>query len=94
METYNSNDLSMYFSNLAPRIPPTTAPTIESVDGGVVRNNMSFGALDFVFKGEPNLDLSLAIGLGDSCLVYCEFRQLMIASISPEGDKLPSRRLD
>jgi hypothetical protein len=59
----------MYFSNLAPRIPPITAPAIESVDGGVVRNNVSFGALDGVFNGEANLDLSLAIGLGESCQV-------------------------
>lgn len=55
----------MYFSNLAPRIPPTTAPIVDSVDGGVVRTNMSFGALDFVYIEEPNLDLSLAVGLGD-----------------------------
>lgn len=65
-KTYNSKDLAMYFSNLAPRIPPTTAPAIESVDGGVVRNNVSFGALDGVFNGEANLDLSLAFGLGES----------------------------
>jgi hypothetical protein len=68
-KTYNSNDLEMYFSNLSPRIPPTTAPAIEIVDGGVVRNNVSFGALAFAFNGEANLDLSLAIGLGESCQV-------------------------
>jgi hypothetical protein len=59
----------MYFSNLAPRIPPTTAPDIESVDGGVVRNNVSFGILASTFNTEANLDLSLAIGLGESCQV-------------------------
>jgi hypothetical protein len=67
-KTYNSDDLAMYFSNLAPRIPPTTALAIESVDS-VVLNNVSFGALASAFNTEANLNLSLAIGLGESCQV-------------------------
>ncbi|MCJ1312828.1 hypothetical protein MMC25_006504 [Agyrium rufum] len=57
--SFLQNDLNVFYTNLARQIPSGTAPTFDSVDGGVdVTSNPSFNQ-----NGESDLDLEYAIAL-------------------------------
>ena len=61
-QAYLQSDLDLFFSNLAAEIPAGTAPTFDSIDGGVDQTTTQ----SFDDNGESDLDLEYAIALGMS----------------------------
>lgn len=61
-QAYLQTDLNLFYSNLAREIPSGTAPTLDSIDGGVDQTSTQ----SFNDNGESDLDLQYAIALGMS----------------------------
>ncbi len=61
-QAYLQADLNLFYSNLARQIPSGTAPTFDSIDGGVDQTTTK----SFNDNGESDLDLEYAIALGMS----------------------------
>ena len=61
-QAYLQSDLNLFYSNLAREIPSGTAPTFDSIDGGVDQTTTQ----SFNDNGESDLDLEYAIALGTS----------------------------
>lgn len=61
-QAYLQSDLNLFYSNLAREIPSGTAPTLESIQGGVDQTTTQ----NFNDNGESDLDLEYAIALGMS----------------------------
>ena len=61
-QAYLQGDLNLFYSNLARQIPAGTAPTLDSIDGGVDQTTQQ----GFNYNGESDLDLEYAIALGTS----------------------------
>lgn len=61
-QAYLQTDLNLFYSNLARQIPSGTAPTFDSIDGGVDQTSTQ----SFDDNGESDLDLQYAIALGMS----------------------------
>ena len=59
-QAYLQSDLNLFYSNLARQIPSGTAPTLDSIDGGVDQTTTQ----GFNYNGESDLDLEYAIALG------------------------------
>ena len=59
-QAYLQSDLNLFYSNLAREIPSGTAPTFDSIDGGVDQTTTQ----SFNYNGESDLDLEYAIALG------------------------------
>ena len=59
-QAYLQSDLNLFYSNLAREIPSGTAPTFDSIDGGVDQTTTQ----SFNDNGESDLDLEYAIALG------------------------------
>ena len=59
-QAYLQGDLDLFYSNLAAEIPAGTAPTFDSIDGGVDQTTTQ----SFNDNGESDLDLEYAIALG------------------------------
>ena len=59
-QAYLQSDLNLFYSNLAREIPSGTAPTFDSIDGGVDQTTTQ----SFDDNGESDLDLEYAIALG------------------------------
>ena len=59
-QAYLQKDLNLFYTNYARQIPSGTAPTLDSVDGGVVQTTTQ----SFNDNGESDLDLEYAIALG------------------------------
>lgn len=59
-QAYLQPDLDLFYANLQRQIPAGTAPTLDSVDGGIPQNTTQ----GFGFNGESDLDLEYAIALG------------------------------
>ncbi|KAL8739876.1 MAG: hypothetical protein Q9190_007361 [Brigantiaea leucoxantha] len=59
-QAYLQSDLNLFYANLARQIPSGTAPTFDSIDGGVDQTSMQ----GFNYQGESDLDLEYAIALG------------------------------
>lgn len=59
-QAYLQADLDLFYSNLAQEIPAGTAPTLDSIDGGVDQTTTQ----GFNYNGESDLDLEYAIALG------------------------------
>ena len=59
-QAYLQSDLNLFYSNLAREIPAGTAPTLDSIDGGVDQTTTQ----SFDDNGESDLDLEYAIALG------------------------------
>ena len=59
-QAYLQSDLNLFYSNLAREIPSGTAPTLDSIDGGVDQTTTQ----SFNYNGESDLDLEYAIALG------------------------------
>lgn len=59
-QAYLQGDLDLFYSNLARTVPAGTAPTLNSIDGGVVQTTTQ----GFNVNGESDLDLEYAIALG------------------------------
>ena len=66
-QAYLQSDLNLFYANLARQIPSGTAPTFDSIDGGVDQTSMQ----GFNYQGESDLDLEYAIALGKSRLFCC-----------------------
>lgn len=67
-QAYLQSDLNLFYANLARQIPTGTAPTLDSIDGGVDQTTTQ----NFNTNGESDLDLEYAIALGQlslRCLV-------------------------
>ena len=64
-QAYLQKDLNLFYSNLARQIPAGTAPTLDSIDGGVDQTTTQ----SFNDNGESDLDLEYAIALGESTLL-------------------------
>ncbi|KAL8835046.1 MAG: hypothetical protein Q9170_003474 [Blastenia crenularia] len=58
-QAYLQGDLNLFYSNLARQIPTGTAPTFDSIDGGVDQTTTQ----GFNYNGESDLDLEYAIAL-------------------------------
>ncbi|KAF6238225.1 hypothetical protein HO173_003505 [Letharia columbiana] len=58
-QAYLQSDLNLFYSNLARQIPSGTAPTLDSIDGGVDQTSTQ----SFDDNGESDLDLQYAIAL-------------------------------
>lgn len=58
-QAYLQTDLNLFYSNLARQIPSGTAPTFDSIDGGVDQTSTQ----SFDDNGESDLDLQYAIAL-------------------------------
>lgn len=58
-QAYLQSDLNLFYANLARQIPSGTAPTFDSIDGGVDQTTMQ----GFNYNGESDLDLEYAIAL-------------------------------
>ena len=61
-QAYLQSDLNLFYKNLATNVPQGTAPTLNSIDGGVVQTTTQ----SFNDNGESDLDLEYAIALGES----------------------------
>ena len=61
-QAYLQSDLNLFYTNLAREIPSGTAPTFDSIDGGVDQTTTQ----NFNDNGESDLDLEYAIALGMS----------------------------
>ena len=59
-QAYLQGDLNLFYSNLARQIPSGTAPTLDSIDGGVDQTTTQ----GFNYNGESDLDLEYAIAIG------------------------------
>ena len=59
-QAYLQSDLNLFYANLARQIPTGTAPTFDSIDGGVDQTTTQ----GFSYNGESDLDLEYAIALG------------------------------
>ena len=59
-QAYLQSDLNLFYTNLARQIPSGTAPTLDSIDGGVDQTTTQ----GFNYNGESDLDLEYAIALG------------------------------
>lgn len=64
-QAYLQTDLNLFYSNLAREIPAGTAPTLDSIDGGVDQTTTQ----SFNDNGESDLDLQYAIALGASSML-------------------------
>lgn len=71
-QAYLQSDLNLFYSNLATNIPAGTAPTLDSIDGGVDQTTTQ----NFNTNGESDLDLEYAIALGRS--INCADRMSLI----------------
>ncbi|KAG8534297.1 uncharacterized protein KY384_001141 [Bacidia gigantensis] len=58
-QAYLQGDLNLFYSNLATNVPSGTAPTLDSIDGGVDQTTTQ----SFNDNGESDLDLEYAIAL-------------------------------
>ncbi|KAL9110497.1 MAG: hypothetical protein Q9227_005041 [Pyrenula ochraceoflavens] len=58
-QAFLQSDLNVFYSNLARQIPSGTAPTLDSIDGGVDQTTTT----GFEYNGESDLDLEYAIAL-------------------------------
>ena len=84
-QAYLQSDLNLFYSNLARQIPAGTAPTFDSIDGGVDQTTTQ----SFDDNGESDLDLQYAIALGlSNTLVFIPFAHhtLIPPSVPPDGD--------
>ena len=63
-QAYLQKDLNLFYTNYARQIPAGTAPTLDSVDGGVVQTTTQ----SFNDNGESDLDLEYGIALGKRTL--------------------------
>ena len=59
-QAYLQSDLNLFYNNLAREVPTGTAPTFDSIDGGVDQTTTQ----SFNDNGESDLDLEYAIALG------------------------------
>ena len=59
-QAYLQGDLNLFYTNLARQIPSGTAPTFDSIDGGVDQTTTQ----SFNYNGESDLDLEYAIAIG------------------------------
>jgi len=73
-QAYLQADLNLFYKNYAAEIPAGTAPTFDSIDGGVDQTTTQ----SFNDNGESDLDLEYAIALGTSyVLLMLRFFLLM-----------------
>lgn len=91
-QAYLQADLNLFYSNLAREIPSGTAPTFDSIDGGVDQTTTQ----SFDDNGESDLDLEYAIALGvsysPSFLAFLLDLADAFHSLPPEGDFIPDGR--
>ena len=80
-QAYLQSDLNLFYTNLARQIPSGTAPTFDSIDGGVDQTTMQ----SFNYNGESDLDLEYAIAIGKSCLPYLDPSTNLRRSLPAKG---------
>lgn len=91
-QAYLQSDLNLFYSHFSRQIPSGTAPTLDSIDGGVDQTTTQ----SFNDNGESDLDLEYAIALGMwnslFLLVVLPSCMLIQHSVPPEGDTVSSGR--
>ena len=90
-QAYLQGDLNLFYANLARQIPSGTAPTFDSIDGGVDQTSTQ----SFNYNGESDLDLEYAIALGTYHRYPLRTRPMTdvtyLHSLSSKGDTLSDR---
>ena len=59
-QAYLQSDLNLFYRNYATYVPSGTAPTLDSIDGGVDQTSQQ----GFNYNGESDLDLEYAVAIG------------------------------
>lgn len=87
-QAYLQSDLNLFYKNLAAEIPSGTAPTFDSIDGGVDQTTTQ----SFDDNGESDLDLEYAIALGRQIekFIYTNSCSNVSNSISSKSDVVPN----
>lgn len=85
-QSYLQYDLNQFYAGLAINVPQGYAPTLDSIDGGVVN------VYDPANNGESNLDLQYAIALGNTPLSSSYLECLLLLSVASTRYCVPNWR--